>query len=132
MPPEKALEEVELAMVKTGSSGQHFKFKTCTPIYPTMEKKLTDPDYWNKLGWTYAGQMKQEKEKAHACEMVLYEFKHKRIYDKNEIRKHAKKLPTDFEETFDFLTKLVLRDKNFDHNRKIPGDLWVRELYMKG
>lgn len=46
--------EIEKAMVKVGATEKFFKFKTLTPIYPTMKDKLTDPEYWTKFQWTHA------------------------------------------------------------------------------
>ena len=74
MPPEIAMREVELAMVKTGSTEKYFTFKPLTPIYPTMRDKLTDPEYWAKFKWTFEAQMKQEKMKSEACTFVLHQF----------------------------------------------------------
>jgi len=53
MPPEQALAEVELSMVKCGAQDHFFKFLTLTKVFPTMKKKITDPSYWEKFGWTF-------------------------------------------------------------------------------
>ena len=64
--PDDCVREIELAMVKAGSCSKYFTFKPLTPVYVTMKAKLTDPEYWTKFGWTFKGQMKQEKMKAEA------------------------------------------------------------------
>ena len=58
MHPDVMMLEIEKAMVKVGASEKFFKFRTLTPIYPTMREKLTDPDYWNKFEWTHAKAIK--------------------------------------------------------------------------
>ena len=58
MPPEVMMLEIEKAMVKVGATEKFFKFKTLTPIYPTMKQKLVDPDYWAKFEWTHAKAIK--------------------------------------------------------------------------
>ena len=58
MHPDVMMLEIEKAMVKVGASEKFFKFRTLTPIYPTMREKLTDPDYWNKFEWTHAKAVK--------------------------------------------------------------------------
>ena len=40
-------------MVKIGAEDTYFQFKPLTPIFPTMEAKITDPNYWSKFEWTY-------------------------------------------------------------------------------
>ena len=37
MPPDVMMLEIEKAMVKVGATEKFFKFKTLTPIYPTMK-----------------------------------------------------------------------------------------------
>lgn len=54
MHPDVMMLEIEKAMVKVGATEKFFKFKTLTPIYPTMKDKLTDPEYWTKFQWTHA------------------------------------------------------------------------------
>jgi len=45
-------------MVKCGAQDHFFKFLTLTKVFPTMKKKITDPSYWEKFGWTFPSQMK--------------------------------------------------------------------------
>ena len=40
-------------------------------------------------------------------------------------------MPEDFDSIFDFLTTLVLRDNNYEPDFRLPGSLWMRELFMK-
>ena len=63
LPPEVALSEIEKAMVCQGSTDKFLRFKTLTPIYPTILEKLTDKNYWDKFGWTLKKSMEQEKAK---------------------------------------------------------------------
>ena len=60
MHPDVVMKEVEKAMVQIGTSTRFFKFKTLTPIYPTMIDKLTDPHYWDKFKWTHMKSIDQE------------------------------------------------------------------------
>ena len=53
MPPDVMMNEIEKAMVKVGATEKFFKFRTLSPIYPTMKSKLSDPDYWTKFEWTH-------------------------------------------------------------------------------
>ena len=77
--------------------------------------------------------MKQEKEKAEACRQVLYLFKHRRLYDLDACKRAlGKKEPKDFDESFNYLKLLTLRDDNYDFETRIPARLWVRDLFMKG
>lgn len=76
--------------------------------------------------------MKQEKEKRTACAAVLYEFKDKRQYNIDECKKQMKKVPVDFDESYNYLKLLTLKDDNFDLDTRFSGELWMRELYMKG
>ena len=46
MSPHIALQEIEMGMVRVGANEKFFKFRTLTPLYPSMVGKLTDPDYW--------------------------------------------------------------------------------------
>ena len=52
MSPHTALQEVEMGMVRVGANDKFFKFKTLTPLYPTMVGKLTDPDHWENEIWS--------------------------------------------------------------------------------
>lgn len=109
------MKEIEMAMVRVGAIDQFFKFKTLTPIYPTMAQKLTDPGYWKKFEWTFDKSMKQEKMKQKNIKLILNEFQHNHLFDKAKIKeKHAGKLPDEFDMDYTYLTKLVFRDDNMD------------------
>ena len=41
-----------------------------------------------------------------------------------------KKVPSDFDGIYDFLTELVYVNKNYDPDLEISGKLWLRELYI--
>ena len=49
----------------------------------------------------------------------------------DEIKAKYKKLPDNFSQTYNYLKRLVLENKNFDPNQKIDGKLWLRELFMQ-
>ena len=119
-------------MLKCGAQDRYFRFLTLVEVFPTMKKKITEADYWDDFQWTFAKQVKQEKEKAQACRTVLYEFKHKRQYNIDDCRRQLKTVPKDFDESFNYLKLLTLRDDNYDFETRIPAKLWVRELFMKG
>ena len=63
---------------------------------------------------------------------MLYEFRNKRQYNIDECKAQMKKVPLDFDESFNYLKLLTLRDDNFDLENRVSGMLWMRELYMKG
>ena len=52
MPPDVALHEVDMGMIRVGTNQRFYKFKTLTPIYPTMFGKLTDENYWDDKKWS--------------------------------------------------------------------------------
>ena len=52
MPPDVALHEVDMGMIRVGTNQRFYKFKTLTPIYPTMIGKLTDENYWDDKYWS--------------------------------------------------------------------------------
>ena len=58
-------------MLKCGAQDRYFRFLTLVEVFPTMKKKITEADYWDDFQWTFAKQVKQEKEKAQACPKKL-------------------------------------------------------------
>ena len=58
-------------------------------------------------------------------------FKNNADRSKEEIMSKTKKLPKNFSETYDYLKRLVLENKNFDLDMKVDGKLWLRELFMQ-
>ena len=58
-------------------------------------------------------------------------FKNNADRSKEEIMNKTKKLPKNFSETYDYLKRLVLENKNFDLDMKVDGKLWLRELFMQ-
>ena len=50
-----------MGMVRVGANEKFFKFKTLTPLYPTMVGKLTDPDYWESEIWSQKVMVKKER-----------------------------------------------------------------------
>ena len=61
MPPEVALHEVDMGMIRVGTNQRFYKFKTLTPIYPTMFGKLTDENYWDNKYWSQSSMVKAER-----------------------------------------------------------------------
>ena len=53
LPPDTCMEEIEVAMVKIGAEDKFFTFKPISPIFSTMEAKLTEPEYWKNFEWTF-------------------------------------------------------------------------------
>ena len=125
------MKEIEMAMVRVGAIDKFFKFKTLTPIYPTMFQKLTDHDYWTKFEWTFEKSMAQEKMKQNNIKLILNEFQHNHIFEKDEIRKRHRRLPDEFDMDHTYLKKLVFRDDNYEAGQYVEGKLWLRELFMK-
>ena len=101
-----------------------------TPICPTMRGRLTDPEYYNKNGWTFKGAMKAENKERKEVDFVLDEFKNNCHFDKDTIKRVNKKLPENFDVVYDYFKELVFRNKNYDPKQKIWGKLWMRELFM--
>ena len=52
MAPDVALQEIEMGMVRVGANEKFFKFRTLSPLYPTMVGKLTDPNYRDYEIWS--------------------------------------------------------------------------------
>ena len=40
-------------------------------------------------------------------------------------------LPINFTDIFDFIDDVIFGDSNRDANLKIPGNLWLSELFLK-
>ena len=47
MTPKTLLQEIGMGMDIIGCQDKYFRFKTLTPLYPTMTEKLTDPDCYD-------------------------------------------------------------------------------------
>ena len=130
MPPEVALHEVDMGMIRVGTLQRFYKFKTLTPIYPTMIGKLTDENYWDDKKWSHSKQLKAERKELADLEKSLEIFKHCNQLSKEEVML-LPNLPDNFELSYDYLTHLVLKDNNYDWSLKIDGRLWIRELFLQ-
>ena len=131
MSPHIALQEIEMGMVRVGANEKFFKFRTLTPLYPSMVGKLTDPDYWESEIWSHNIAVKKEREELNELGKTMRIFKNNADRSKEEIMNKTKKLPKNFSETYDYLKRLVLENKNFDLDMKVDGKLWLRELFMQ-
>ena len=98
MSPEVCMREIEKTMAKIGSTNRFYKFKTLAPIYPTMVEKLTDEDYWTKFEWTNKKALEQENKKQEQMGLIMTNFQHNLIFDKETILKNNKdKVPEEFD-----------------------------------
>ena len=119
-----------MGMIRVGANDKFFKFKILTPLYPTMIGKLTDPEYWENEIWSQKIMVKKEREELTELGKTMRIFKNNANCEKDEIMKKFKKLPKNFDKTYDYLKRLVLENKNFNFDLKIDGKLWLRELFM--
>ena len=101
-------------------------------VFPTMELKLTDPDYWKGFDWTFSKQLRQEREESAACKEALNQFRCKGHYNIEDCPQQPKTSTDEFKESFDYIKLLTLRDDNYDFETRYSGKLWVRDLFMKG
>ena len=101
-------------MVRVGANDKFFKFKTLTPLYPTMVGKLTDPDYWESEIWSQKVMVKKEREELRELGKSMRIFKNNANSSKEEIMSRLKYIPKNFSQTYDYLKRLVLENKNFD------------------
>lgn len=132
MPPEVCAVEIEKSMVKIGASEKFFVWRPLTPIYPTMIQRLTDPEYWNKFGWTHKKALTFERRKQKQMELIMTNFQHNLIFEKEEIAKNCKgEMPKEFDMDFTFLSSLIFQDNNYDDKIVLPGKLWLVDLFMK-
>ena len=72
MHPEVIMQEIEKGMVMAGVSRRFFKFKTLSPLYPTLIDELNAPNYWNK--WTFKKSCEQELKEQAQMTFILNEF----------------------------------------------------------
>ena len=131
MAPHVVLNEIEMGMVRVGANDKFFKFKTLTPLYPSMVGKLTDHEYWENELWSQKMMVKQERRELSELGKTMRIFKNNAKVDKKTIMNKFKKLPDNFSETYDYLKKLVLENRNFDPEFRIDGKLWLRELFLQ-
>ena len=130
MPPEVAMHEVDMGMIRVGTNSRFYKFKTLTPIYPTMVGKLTDPHYWEGREWSQSKMLREERRELAELEKSINLFKICNKLTREEVMKKPN-LPTNFELSYDYLAQLVFVDENFDKNLQIDGRLWLRELFLQ-
>ena len=131
MQPSQIKKEIKTAMVVNGITERRFHFKTLTPVYQRMKARITDPDHFKELEWKYSDYAKQENEVSNAVKLVLNEFKLYRNYERDDIMRKFSTLPINFTDIHSFLDELVFGDTNRDANLKIPGNLWLSELFLK-
>ena len=74
--------------------------------------------------------MKAERKELADLEKSLEIFKLNNHLTKEEVMLRSN-LPDNFELSYDYLTRLVLTDNNYDWDLKIDGRLWLRELFMQ-
>ena len=80
-----------------------------------MVEKLTDKDYWTKFEWTNKKSLEQEKKKQEQMQLIMTNFQHNLIFDKETILKNNKgEMPEEFDMDHKYLTSLMFRNKNFD------------------
>ena len=114
MAPDTILNEIEMGMIRVGANDKFFKFKTLTPLYPTMFGKLTDPNYWDDEIWSQPSMVKKERKELKELGKSMRIFKNNAHLKKEDVIKKYKKLPENFSLSYDYLKKLVLENKNFD------------------
>ena len=51
MSPKTIGREIDMGMGLIGCQDEYFKFKTLTPLYPTMTGKMTDASFYEDLAW---------------------------------------------------------------------------------
>lgn len=113
-----------------GVSRRFFKFKTLSPLYPTLIDELNAPNYWNK--WTFKKSCEQELKEQAQMTFILNEFQHNLKFDREAIlERHKREVPEGFDMDFKFLQSLIFREKNYDENLVIDGKLWIRDLFLK-
>ena len=74
--------------------------------------------------------VKKERAELRELDKTMRIFKNNANCEKEEIMRKYKKLPKNFNTTYDYLKRLVLENKNFNPDLKIDGKLWLRELFM--
>ena len=131
MSPKTIGREIDMGMALIGCQDQYFKFKTLTPLYPTMSGKLKDPDFYEDLVWDLDQSKKDYKEEAKDLHTTVKIFKLNQDMTKEQIMVKYKNLPDNFETIYDHLKEVVFVNKNFDPDLFICGKLWLRELFLQ-
>ena len=131
MSPKTLAREIEVGMVLIGSQETFFRFKTLTPIFPTMVEKLSNPDHYDDDNWNFGSSLNQDKAEVKELKKTLKLFKLNQDCSKHVIMEKHNNLPKEFENIYDYLQDLMYRNKNYDPNLEVNGRLWLRELYIQ-
>ena len=131
MSPDTLAREIKMGMVLIGSQDHFFKFKTLTPIFPTMREKLTNPSFYDKTNWTFAKSRQEYLQETKELNEIYAVFERNQDCSKEELMGKFKKLPANFDTIYDFLSQLVYINKNYDPDLELSGRLWLRELYIQ-
>ena len=75
MTPDTLLQEIGMGMDIIGCQDKYFRFKTLTPLYPTMTEKLTDPDCYDGQDWNLSTSVKLNKLETRSLSKTLKIFK---------------------------------------------------------
>ena len=75
MTPDTLLQEIGMGMDIIGCQDKYFRFKTLTPLYPTMREKLTDPGCYDGKDWNLSTSIKLNKSETRSLSKTLKIFK---------------------------------------------------------
>ena len=75
MSPKTLAREIEVCMVLIGSQETFFRFKTLTPIFPTMVEKLSNPNHYDDGNWNFTSSLKQNSAEVKELKKTLKIFK---------------------------------------------------------
>ena len=131
MSPKTLAREIEVCMVLIGSQETFFRFKTLTPIFPTMVEKLSNPSHYDDGNWNFTSSLKQNSAEVKELKKTLKIFKLNQDCSKQVIIEKHSNLPNEFGIIYDYLQDLMYRNKNYDPNLEVNGRLWLRELYIQ-
>ena len=85
MSPKTIGREIDMGMGLIGCQDEYFKFKTLTPLYPTMAGKMTDASFYEDVAWDKDQFRKEHNQEAKELRATMKIFKLNQDLTKEQI-----------------------------------------------